>query len=933
MAVPADIFAHFGQNSGLIFELYQQYLVDPSLVSADWASYFSTLETDGDNALGSKSLGTPTTASAKGGPVPYAASLKSPDLEKTLSASTAGALVQVYREKGHRSARINPLSKGVEVRERPQELNPEYYGIAVDDLEKQVPSFGFSERDSVSLAELCARLEQCYCGPIGFQYSHLTRSEEREWLRAKIEGRAVRYSAERRQRIFQKLLDAEAFESNLHRKYIGKKWFSLQGGETLIPMVDALIECAAGQGVREIFFGMAHRGRLNILVNILGKSLSQVFAEFEEESVATAVGSGDVKYHLGRTHFHHSADGKTVRLELAPNPSHLEFVNPTVQGMVRARQDHEFDRDRTSVIPLVLHGDAAFIGQGVVYETINLSNLNGYTTGGTIHVVINNQVGFTTTPDEYRSSGYCTDMALGLDIPVLHVNSEDVEAAVWAGELAIEFRQKFGRDFIIDLYCYRKFGHNESDDPSFTQPQMYAEIASKKPLTALYGAELIREGVLSDERIAEAHQKYRSDFEAADTHRSVSLIGEACSTLGRLRIQSPETGVAEDLLKQIAQALTAYPASFTPHAKLKKLLDKRIESVLQSRTGIEWGVAEALAFGSLLLGGVQVRMTGQDVRRGTFSHRHLVLDDYQTPQIFSPLQALSDAMGGAQFDIHNSSLSEAGVVGFEFGYSACAPSSLVIWEAQFGDFGNGAQVFIDQFLANSEAKWDLLCGLSLFLPHGYEGQGPEHSSARLERYLQLCGEGNMVVCYPSNAAQQFHLIRRQGLMESKRPLIVMTPKSLLRLPAAGSSLDDLINGSFRTIIEDELSISDKSPHVVMMSGKVYYDVIEAIKKAGLTNVKVIRIEQLYPFPQFELKKALRDLQPRTVTWVQEEPQNMGAWSYIEPYIRGKLDSNPLYIGRPVAASTAAGSNKRHVKEQQQILSELIARLTVDVQAD
>jgi multifunctional 2-oxoglutarate metabolism enzyme len=918
----SDLISQFGENTGFIKDLYEQYLLDETLVSEEWVAFFK------NNLNGSAaSNGTITNnAVANTGHTNFAALSGSLHKNDSRAASVAGSLVQVYRQKGHLAAKINPLSQGVLENPRPPELEISHYGLTAAELSEQVPSFGFTADTLLTLEQLIQKLETCYCSSIGFQYSHLSRAEERLWIEEQIEKRSINYTPERRKEICSALVNAEAFESNLHRKYIGKKWFSLQGAETLIPMVDALVESAAEREVEEIFFGMAHRGRLNILVNTLGKPLSQVFAEFEEESIATAVGAGDVKYHLGRTHFHHAKNGRTVRLELAPNPSHLEFVNPVVEGMVRARQDAHHHENRRSVLPLLLHGDSAFIGQGVVYETLNLANLKGFTTGGTIHIVINNQVGFTTTPDEYRSSTYCTDMALGLDVPVFHVNSEDIEASVWTTELALEYRQKFGRDVIIDLYSYRKFGHNESDDPSFTQPQMYAEIANKKPLSEIYAATLINAGVITAESFKEQHANYRSNFEQADSTRTVSLIGEACSTLGRLRVHSPETGVALDELNAIARALVSFPETFTPHPKLKKLLEKRIETVTGSGHGIEWGVAEALAFGSLLKAGRQVRLTGQDVCRGTFSHRHLVLDDYQNPQVFSPLQVFSDAHGGGRFDIFNSSLSEAGVVGFEFGYAAFSPESLIIWEAQFGDFGNGAQVFLDQFISASEAKWDLLSGVTLFLPHAYEGMGPEHSSARLERYLQLCGEGNMAVCYPSNAAQQFHLIRRQGLMDSKRPLIVMTPKSLLRLPAASCSLTDLTHGSFRTVIEEQLPDCDSSSHVVFLTGKLYYEVLDALKKAQVAGVKVIRIEQLYPFPQFELKKLLKDCNPKSFTWIQEEPQNMGAWSFIEPYLRGKLNAEVTYIGRPASASTAAGSNKRHIKEQQQLLTELLHKV-------
>ncbi len=910
----SELIEKYGPNGGLIKDLFERYLLDETLVPEEWALFFRQNGFEG-GVLHSYQNGHAQNGSS-------VAPAERPTIQSK-AAAAAGSLVQVYREKGHFAARINPLSKGIVPPPYPPEMTLEYYGLRESDLDDRVSTMGLIDTPETTLRGLIATLDGIYCGSIGFQYSHLSRPEERQWLGERIEKRSVALGANERRENLQRLVEAEAFENNLHRKYIGKKWFSLQGGETLIPMVHEMIERAAESGTKEIFFGMAHRGRLNILVNTLGKPLSQVFAEFEEESVATAIGSGDVKYHLGRTHFHHARNGETVRLELAPNPSHLEFVNPVVEGMARARQDLSFQRDRKAVIPLLLHGDAAFIGQGVVYETLNFSNVGSYSTGGTVHVVINNQIGFTTTPDEARSSVYCTDLAIGLEIPVFHVNSEDVEACLWVSKLAIDFRQRFGRDVIIDLYCYRKFGHNESDDPSFTQPLIYAGISEKRPLSEIYANTLINEGVVTQEDFKALHSAYRKAFEDADSNRTVSIIGEACTTLGRMRIPNPESGVPEDELKEIARALVEFPESFNPHPKLRKLLEKRVETVTVSAEGIEWGVAEALAFGSLLKNGTQIRFSGQDVWRGTFSHRHLVLDDYQVQQSFSPLQAYSDRHRQAQFDIYNSTLSEAGVVGFEFGYAAYAPESLVLWEAQFGDFGNGAQVFLDQFISSSEAKWDLTSGITMLLPHGYEGMGPEHSSARLERYLQLCGEGNMAVCYPSTAAQIFHLIRRQGLLAVKRPLIVMTPKSLLRHPGAACRLSDLTSGSFQTVIEDQLGSDEQVEHIVLLSGKIYHEVIDALKKAEVKNARVLRLEQLYPFPQFEIKKALKEMKPKSFVWVQEEPQNMGAWSYIEPYIRGRLGSEVAYIGRPVSASTAAGSNKRHIKEQQQLIKELL----------
>jgi 2-oxoglutarate dehydrogenase E1 component len=638
--------------------------------------------------------------------------------------------------------------------------------------------------------------------------------------------------------------------------------------------------------------------------------------------MATVVGSGDVKYHLGFEGSFQLQGNSPITLQMVPNPSHLEFVNPVVEGVVRAIQDTKYGANRRAVLPLLMHGDAAVAGQGIVFETMGYSLLEGYATGGTVHIVINNQIGFTTTPDESRSTMYCTDFAKGFDCPIFHVNAEDPEAACWVTELAVEYRNTFGKDVFIDLIGYRKHGHNEGDDPSFTQPLTYAEIKNKKPLWASYGETLVTSGVLAQSDIDATVAAFKDTFAAAQERVALPIQGEACSMHGRLRIPSPETGVDPNVLTEIGTSLTQYPPGFVPHPKLAKILEKRVETVTQ-KGAIEWGVAEALAYGSLVAEGRSVRLSGQDCRRGTFIQRHIILDHYEAAEVFSPIAAFAAKKGSASFEVYNSSLSESGVLGFEFGYGTVAQKGLVMWEAQFGDFSNGAQVIIDQFISSSEAKWGQLSGVTLLLPHAYEGQGPEHSSARLERYLQLCGEGNMSVCYPTTSAQQFHLLRRQGLLEINRPLVVMTPKSLLRLASASSPFEEFTTGSFKPVIEDDLSEGGEVSYVVILAGKIYHDVMPALKALGQVPVKVVRIEQLHPFPQYEFKKSLKDGPEKRAIWVQEEPMNMGAWSYVQPYLQNKLGLDVTYVGRQAAASTATGSPKHHAAEQKAIVGEVV----------
>jgi 2-oxoglutarate dehydrogenase E1 component len=913
-----ESFARFGENAGYLAELYQLYLSDPSLVDPKWAEFFKNLDQGAVNGLtnghanGHQNGHAQREQSEKGG-------------AKALSDNSLGEkLASAFRAYGHAAARLSPLAEGGLRREAPVELSLSHYGEDRDLSQVPLASFQFGDRAYSSCAELINALEQTYCGSVGFEFMHLTKGEERAWMQSRIEGSSPSFSAEDQKLILRELVRAELFESELHRKYVGTKRFSLEGNDTLIPMLSILTKRAASAGVKGIVCGMAHRGRLNVLANTIGKPLSAIFSEFEDKTTATIAGAGDVKYHLGYQ-TQRAPNGTEIELSVVPNPSHLEFVNPVVEGVVRALQD-KHDRDnRGAYLPVAMHGDAAFAGQGIVFETINYSAIGGYYTGGTYHIVINNQIGFTTTPDESRSTRYCTDLAKGSDCPVIHVNAEDPEAACWVAEIALDYRTTFGKDVFIDLIGHRKHGHNEGDDPSFTQPTTYAELKGKKVIWQQYAAALVAKGVLSQDEVDAEVAVYKNEFAAAAEGAGNSIGAEACALHGRLEVAPPNTGVAKDTLREIAQSLITWPEGFKPHPKLQKIIEKRVETV-EVGEGIEWGVAEALAFGSLVLEGRSVRLSGQDCCRGTFSHRHLVLDHYEGGHTFSPLEELAtrNAATGV-FEVFNSSLSEAAVLGFEFGYAATKTDTLTMWEAQFGDFANGAQVIIDQFIASSESKWGQLSGVVMMLPHGYEGQGPEHSSARLERYLQMCAEGNMRVCYPSTAAQHFHLLRRQGLSEIKRPLVIMTPKSLLRLPSAMSSLAEMTSGGFKPVLETELS-GKKSRSIVFMSGKIFHDVSAALQATGGVSARLVRVEELYPFPQAEVSRILRETGAQQALWVQEEPKNMGAWGYIAPHLRDALGMEPIYVGRPASAATAAGSSKHHALEHKAILAELLELL-------
>tara|TARA_R110002124_G_scaffold154372_2_gene321381 strand:- start:6899 stop:10507 length:3609 start_codon:yes stop_codon:yes gene_type:complete len=839
-------------------------------------------------------------------------------------------LISMYRMRGHVLSDLDPLEK--EPKYVP-ELDLEYYGLSLWDLDREFYCGGLGGRERAPLREIIKLLRDTYCGNIGADYMHLLDLDERRWLRDTMEssGNKADLTKDDKKQILHKLNQAMAFEEFLHKKYIGHKRFSLEGADTLIPMIHFMLNRSAESGIEKAFLGMAHRGRLNMLVNILNKPYHKVFAEFEGSVDPDSIqGSGDVKYHLGTKGVHKAPDGKEVQLELMPNPSHLEAVSPVVEGAVRAMQDHhESDDAEKKILPILVHGDAAFSGQGVVPETLNMSQLEGYKTGGTIHIIINNQIGFTTLPKDGRSTEYASDLAKMILAPIFHVNGDKPEAAVHAIQMAIDYRQKFGKDVVVDLIGYRKHGHNEGDEPAFTQPGMYKEINNHPPVRDLYTDALVKNNELSEEETQSIFDEFdnllQEAFEDAKKSPNVDIteeIFDRTESDQQDRSQFPDTTYSAEELKDIAVKINTVPKDFDANPKLLKQLAKRADIVEKNEKKIDWGFAEALAFGSLLKSGRTVRITGQDVERGTFSHRHSVLHGTKTNQTFTPLNNLSDDQG--YFHVHNSLLSEYAVMGFEFGYSAQQKDALVIWEAQFGDFVNGAQIIIDQFLSSSEAKWRQTTSLVLNLPHGYEGQGPEHSSARLERFLQLCAEDNMQVMNLTTPAQYFHMLRKQTLQDAKKPIILMTPKSLLRHPLATSNTQELAEGKFQPFItDDEVT---KAKRLVICSGKVYYDLLKYRGENEIKDVAIARLEQLYPFPDEDISEQLKSFKDvKEIVWCQEEPKNMGAWSFVAPRFMEILENEQKlsYAGRQASASPAAGQKKIHEAEQLSLVEDAL----------
>jgi 2-oxoglutarate dehydrogenase E1 component len=922
-------------NEEYLEEMYESYLADPQSVTPEWNKYFSEM---------SKRL-------PRSAPDIAHAAIREQFLQLARHSARVTAvsgvetyhdqkqesiveLIGAYRRLGHLRANIDPLNMYQGLYSPTLELG--YYGFTDQDLNKTYNTGSFSglNKSSATLSELSQGLRRVYCGTIGFEYMHINRTDEVEWIRERIEQGWANFkiSKEEKLRILDRLVVADGLEKYLGFKYVGQKRFSLEGGDSLVPMLDAMVNRSAQQNVRETVIGMAHRGRLNVLVNVVGKEPQAIFSGFEGKGILETH-SGDVKYHLGCSSNVNTPYG-LMHIALAFNPSHLEIVSPVVQGSVRARQRRRRDSEQKQVLPIQIHGDAAFAGQGVVMETFNMSQLRWFAVGGSIHIVINNQVGFTTSnPKDARSTTYCTDVAKMVEAPIIHVNGNDPEAVYFAALFATDYRNTFKKDVVIDLVCYRRHGHNEADEPSATQPLMYKIIKAMPVPYLMYAEKLIKEGVIQAGDEKKMADQYR---DALDTGKKVVDTNNGHSSYefsvnwdpfnGKNWTEKAVTAVPLKKIQELAKAMENIPESFALQLQVKKMLETQ-RKMTEGETPINWGYAENMAYATLLDQGFPIRLCGQDAGRGTFAHRHAVLHDQNTAEIYIPLSHLSSNQ--AQINIVDSVLSEEAVLAFEYGYSTAEPNFLVLWEAQFGDFANGAQVVIDQFISSGEQKWQRLCGLVMLLPHGYEGQGPEHSSARLERYLQLCAQDNMQVCVPSTPAQIFHLLRRQMIRTCRKPLIVMTPKSLLRNPLAVSAMSELTDGEFQLVIPDVEKLDVKKvDRLVITSGKIYYELLQHRKDAKLNNVAIVRLEQLYPFPEEMMRKVISTYaKVKDVVWCQEEPQNQGAWSTLSTLISGVLGSEQKlrYVGRKSSASPAVGYHAVHEKEQEEIVVKALTK--------
>jgi 2-oxoglutarate dehydrogenase E1 component len=850
-------------------------------------------------------------------------------LEEVKKQQQVFELITMYRVRGHLIADIDPLHMQASMHH--PELDMEYHGLTVWDLDREFAAGGLGGVETATLRTILAMLQRFYCGTVGYEYRHIQSPEEKDWLRSRIEADPLPVPAEVRKQILWKLISAETWERFLGRKYIGQKRFSVEGNETIIAMLDQMIEGASERGVEDVTIGMAHRGRLNVIANVIGKFCERIFTSFEGSIHPDFPHDvRDVKYHQGAAGVRETSAGKKINVAVAPNPSHLEFVNPVIEGIVRAGQDRAGEGAESRFLPVLLHGDAAFAGEGVVAETLNMSQLDGYYTGGTIHLIVNNQIGFTTSPEAGRSSTYSTDVARMIQAPIFHVNADDPDAAYNTLQIVLDYRQRFHKDVVVDVIGFRRHGHNEGDEPTYTQPVMYRRVEEHPGPRAKYAAKLVAEGVLTQEAAdALVDERVRRYEDAQAGAKEIVAKQGKTPAIGATYVEPDvveivETGIGIDTVAEIGDAVTHVPKQFSLNPKVVTLLSRR-NKMIQGEAPVDWGMAEALAFASLVLEGTPVRLSGEDSSRGTFSHRHAVFFDAMTSEPWSPIRNLSADQ--ARFDVFDSPLSEAGVLGFEYGYSVASPETLVLWEAQFGDFVNAAQVIIDQFIASGEAKWGQTSRLGLLLPHGYEGQGPEHSSARLERFLQLCAEGNMQVCYPSTPAQYFHLLRRQMRQSAAKPLVVMTPKSLLRLPESSSDISEIADGGFRPVLADP-AVPDPSGvrRVVLCTGKVYFDLSAARAKSGQMDVALVRLEQLYPFPANHVREAIALYPAAEIVWAQEEPENMGAWSFVQPRLWRLFDrERPVrYVGRHAGASTATGSHTVHQMEQKRIVEEALA---------
>ncbi len=965
-----------GHNAEFIERLYARYAENPQAVDDGWRQFFAALGDDARNveaeaagpswerrdwppqAAGDWTAALTGEWEEEQKPAAIAKKIEAKAADKgfqvtqdqikqaVLDSVRAIMLIRAYRIRGHLVADLDPLELTAQVPH--PELDPRTYGFTEADMDRPIFIDMVLGLETASLREILALVKRTYCGTFALQYMHISNPEESAWLKERIEGlgKEIAFTKEGRKAILQKLVEAEGFEKFLHVKYTGTKRFGLDGGEALVPAMEQIIKRGGALGVQEIVIGMPHRGRLSVLANVMGKPYRAIFNEFQGGSFKPEEvdGSGDVKYHLGASS-DREFDGNKVHLSLTANPSHLEAVNPVVLGKVRAKQMQHGDGDRKMVLPILLHGDAAFAGQGVVAECFGLSGLRGHRTGGTIHIVVNNQIGFTTAPHNSRSSPYPTDIALMVEAPIFHVNGDDPEAVVHAAKVATEYRQMFHKDVVIDIFCYRRFGHNEGDEPMFTQPAMYTAIKGHKTTLQLYTERLVRDGLIPEGEIEDEKARFQSklneEFEASKDYRpnKADWLDGRWSGMGagEGEYQRGATAVPMERLVEVGEALTRIPESLKPHRTVTRMLETKAE-MISSGKGVDWATAEALAFGTLMTEGYPVRLSGQDCTRGTFSQRHSAVIDQETEERYFPLNNIKP--GQAQYEVVDSMLSEYAVLGYEYGYSLAEPNALVLWEAQFGDFANGAQIMIDQFISSGERKWLRMSGLVLLLPHGFEGQGPEHSSARLERFLQLSAEDNWIVANCTTPANYFHILRRQIHRTFRKPLVMMTPKSLLRHKKAVSTLDDMATGSsFHRVLWDdaEMGGSDlklakdaKIRKVVICSGKVYYDLLEARDERGLDDVYLLRLEQFYPFPAISLTKELSRFKNAEVVWCQEEPKNQGAWFFVEPNIEwvlgriGAKNGRPVYAGRPASASPATGLAKKHKQEQDALVNDALA---------
>jgi 2-oxoglutarate dehydrogenase E1 component len=963
----------YGGNAAFIEDLHERWAQDPNSVSPAWRAFFEQLRDSADNVKKAAQAGSwgrepevarTETLSALDGDWPTATVAKvAKQVQETKPGATqadiraaahdsirALMLIRAYRIRGHLQANLDPL--GIEPPIQNRELEPAHYGFTEADMDREIFIDGVLGLQTSTLREILKIVRRTYCGNVGVQYMHISEPNEKQWIQERIEGRdkEIAFTPEGKIAILKKLIESETFEHFAHKRFPGTKRFGLDGGEAMIPALEQVIKRGGAMGVKEIVLGMAHRGRLNTLAAVMGKPYRAIFHEFQGGSSTPddIQGSGDVKYHLGASS-DREFDGQKVHLSLTANPSHLEIVNPVVLGKSRAKQQDEFrvNGQRGHVMPLLIHGDAAFAGQGVNMECFALMGLKGYRTGGTLHMVINNQIGFTTSPRNSRSSPYPSDVGLMVQAPIFHVNGDDPEAVVFATKVAVEFRQTFAKDAVVDMFCYRRFGHNEGDDPTFTQPLMYSIIKDHPSTRELYSQRLIQEGVVTqaqvDGWIAELEQFLDQEFEAGKGYlaNKADWLDGAWQGLGLPEGEDRrgDTAVPIDGLRAIGLKLTEIPESVNIHRTLKRVIDQRREAIVSGQ-GLDWATAESLAFGALLDEGFPVRLSGQDSARGTFSQRHAAVVDQKTEQWYVPLNNMRP--GQAPFEVIDSLLSEEAVLGFEYGYSLAAPNCLVAWEAQFGDFANGAQVIVDQFISSAERKWLRMSGLVMLLPHGYEGQGPEHSSARLERYLQLCAEDNLQVANCTTPANYFHILRRQLHRPFRKPLILMTPKSLLRHKKAVSNLSEMAEGSsFHRVLFDDaerkpelagvtLVEPDKIRRVVLCSGKVYYDLLEEREKRQIKDVYLMRLEQFYPWPMKSLLTELGRFKNAELVWCQEEPKNMGGWAFVDAWLELTLErldvksKRARYVGRPASASTAAGLMSRHLKELETFLNEAFA---------